>query len=266
MKLNHYIIHPIAEMREAPSRESRVVSQAIYSEEIQIKNEQNEWCLISTPDGYEGWVLSSSITTRQTQYYPTIRISRLRAHVYPTPDVEYGPLLTLPYEVSLLALDMNDARWMQVMFPDHRTGFIQKGDVTIEPKFQKKTDLIPFSFRFLGLPYTWGGRSSFGYDCSGFIQMLYRQIAIHLPRDARQQILDERFRTIALSDIEPGDLIFFGQSQQSIKHVGMYIGDGNFIHTSSRECLPWCRVSHLSDPEWNGQEESYFPFRVALQP
>ncbi|MCP5492677.1 MAG: C40 family peptidase [Chlamydiales bacterium] len=92
-----------------------------------------------------------------------------------------------------------------------------------------------FSQKFLGLLYIWGGRSSFGYDCSGFVQMLYSQIGIKLQRDAKQQILDSRLQSIKIDELKLGDLIFFGKSDQRIMHVGMYIGNEQFIHATARE-------------------------------
>ncbi|MDP1880577.1 MAG: SH3 domain-containing C40 family peptidase, partial [Parachlamydiaceae bacterium] len=178
---------------------------------------------------------------------------------------EFGPIKTLPYGSKLEALDSTDLRWIKVSLPDGTEGYIQKGDVTPEQEILYKNDLVLFSQKFLGLPYTWGGRSSFGFDCSGFVQMLYSQIGINLLRDARQQVLDSRFCTICMDDHEPGDLIFFGRSEQQILHVGMYIGDGQFIHATSKECKPWIRISHLSDFEWSGNHEASYPFRIFRQ-
>jgi gamma-D-glutamyl-L-lysine dipeptidyl-peptidase len=148
------------------------------------------------------------------------------------------------------------------VLPDGQVGYIQNGDIVLESPISHKGDLVPFSQQFLGLPYTWGGRSSFGYDCSGFVQMLYSQIGVDLQRNSGQQILDPRLQKISRDDLELGDLIFFGKSEQRIMHVGMYIGEGNFIHSSARECRPWLRMSSLSDPEWCGSSAAYYPYRT----
>src|SRR5690606_7584044 len=129
-------------------------------------------------------------------------------------DTEYGPLITLPFGSKLQKIHTPDVRWHEVLLPDERIAYIQKGDVEGEP-----FDLIPFTQKFLGLPYTWGGRSSFGYDCSGFIQMLFGPLGIPLPRDARQQIALGR----ETKDLKPCDLIFWGISEKDIRHVGMFL-------------------------------------------
>ena len=125
--------------------------------------------MIATPDGYLGWVEAGSFIQR-TEYSKDVEVSRLRAHVYGKADTEFGPILTLPFGSHLEKID-SDARWHRVRLPDERVAFIQIGDVAEEP-----FDLVSFSQKFLGLPYTWGGRSSFGYDCSGFVQMLYARL------------------------------------------------------------------------------------------
>jgi cell wall-associated NlpC family hydrolase len=260
-----YTIGSVVEMREEPSSSSKVVSQAIFAECIQYQDFRDDWVKIVTPDGYSGWALTKGFTTIQHSYETTIKTSRLKAHLYAIEDTEYGPILSLPYGSPLKVLDDSNARWYKVELPNGNQCFIQKGDAANEPHLKAKQELVAFSEKFLGLPYTWGGRSSFGYDCSGFLQMLYRQIGIQLQRDARQQILDDRFKEVALEELEPGDLIFFGKPDGKIGHVGMSIGDHRFIHASPRENMPWIRISSLQDFEWSGHPEAYYPQRSGRQ-
>jgi cell wall-associated NlpC family hydrolase len=258
-----YIHEPVVNMRENPTLQSRVVSQALFSEKITIEKREGEWSYILTSDGYPGWIQSEEIVKLTQPFKPSLKISRLKAHIYEQKDIEYGPFKTLPYGSHLQALDTTDARWITVAFPNGKEYYIQKGDIASEKPLQGKSDLVTFSQRFLGLPYTWGGRSSFGYDCSGFVQMLYQQIGILLPRDSHQQVRDACFQTIPLEHLQSGDLIFFGKSNQKIMHVGMSLGNKQFIHATSRENQPWIRVSDLSDFEWSGHQEAYYPYCLA---
>lgn len=237
-----FVCLPCINMREGPSIETRVVSQALFAEEVRVLSSQGDWFLIETPDRYTGWV-QGGIVPRTSPYISNLETSRLAAHLYAKPDTEFGPLLTLPFGSKLLKIHTPDARWHQVLLPDERIAFIQKGDVEVE-----SFDLTAFSKKFLGLPYTWGGRSSFGYDCSGFIQMLFRRLDVHLPRDAREQIAIGT----PTDDLKLGDLIFWGVSEKEIRHVGMFLENETFIHTSTRENKPYLRLSALTDPEWNG--------------
>jgi cell wall-associated NlpC family hydrolase len=251
-----YIYLPIVDMKEAPKTCSKVVSQALFGERVDVREGKGEWLLIATPDGYQGWVKGDSIFDRASPYLGEIEITRLSAHIYETPDTEYGPLMTLPYGSKLQVLDATDPRWIQIQLLDERIAFIQKGDVASIP-----FELISFSKQFLGLPYTWGGRSSFGFDCSGYVQMIFGRLGISLPRDAREQI--HHGKKIPLEELQLGDLIFWGKSEHEIKHVGMSFGGETFIHTSVRENLPFLRISKVSDFEWSGRKDAFYPFRAA---
>jgi cell wall-associated NlpC family hydrolase len=83
--------------------------------------------------------------------------------------------------------------------------------------------------QYLGQPYKWGGSNpKSGFDCSGFIQWLYAQQGIKIPRTTYQQI--KAGKAVSIMQVEPGDAIFFG-SKADPHHVGLYIGNGWFIHS-----------------------------------
>lgn len=253
-------------MREAPSHESAVVSQGVFAEKVAIEKHQEGWAYVKTPDHYHGWIPLSTIVSRSDPYETSLKVFRLAAHVYGVKNTEFGPVKTLPYGSRLKALDLSDPRWIKIALPDGHECYIQKGDVAKESELRGKEDLPAFSQRFLNLPYTWGGRSSFGYDCSGFVQMLYSSIGIDLERDSKDQILDSRFQTISMEQLEPGDLIFFSRTEQKgASHVGLYLGDKKFIHSTVKENQPWLRISSLTDLEWSGHPEAYYPYRTFRQ-
>lgn len=261
------ITTPVAEMREKPTATSEIVSQALFSEAIQPLEEKEGWVKIETTvDHYQGWIKKDAFCQRKDENPTSVyaRVNRLAAHLYSVEDTVFGPLLTVPFESRLEVIDPNvnsASRWLKVVLPDGSNAFIQRGDIELNPTLVKREDLAEFSKQFLGLPYTWGGRSSFGYDCSGFTQMLYRQMGIYLPRDSKDQIKWEGFKAIAMDQLQPNDLIFWGKDENAIRHVGMYIGEGKFIHISVRENKPYLRISKLSDAEWNGS--GTYPFFAA---
>ena len=84
----------------------------------------------------------------------------------------------------------------------------------------------------LGVRYVYGGTTTNGFDCSGFTQYVFAQNGIALDRTAAQQYTNNG-TSVSKSDLQVGDLVFFSSSSQSVGHVGMYIGDGQFIHASS---------------------------------
>ncbi|MDB5743685.1 MAG: hypothetical protein JWR68_2000 [Polaromonas sp.] len=95
---------------------------------------------------------------------------------------------------------------------------------------QRASELVVNAMGFLGVPYKRGGNTAeTGFDCSGFVVSVYRQsIGLLLPRKAEQQAAATQ--QIDQSDLQPGDLVFFNTMRRAFSHVGIYIGNGKFIH------------------------------------
>lgn len=94
------------------------------------------------------------------------------------------------------------------------------------------SDIVETAKQYLGTGYAWGGMSTSGFDCSGFVNYVYKLYGYSMYRVA-QDIYSNNGTSVAKEDLQQGDLVFFGYSGSSITHVGMYIGDGQFIHSSS---------------------------------
>jgi cell wall-associated NlpC family hydrolase len=96
----------------------------------------------------------------------------------------------------------------------------------------KASDLVLNAMGFLGVPYRRGGNSADtgGFDCSGFVRAMYEQtVGLVLPRRANEQAAATQ--TIDRKDLQPGDLVFFNTMRQAFSHVGIYVGEGKFIHS-----------------------------------
>lgn len=106
---------------------------------------------------------------------------------------------------------------------------------------------LALSFR--GVPYRWGGASPQGFDCSGLVQYVYKDVGIELPRTSSTQALEGR--AVSLDALEVGDLIFFSLKRGVISHVGIYIGDDTFLHAPKRGKTV-CTQS-LDDPWWRSR-------------
>lgn len=111
--------------------------------------------------------------------------------------------------------------------------------------------ILDRGFELVGTPYRYGGASTkTGFDCSGFVGYLFHEEAgIDLPRSTREMIkLDAPL--VARKDLEPGDIIFFNERGRGrVSHTGIYIGDGEFIHSASRHS-GGVRVDSLTDSYW----------------
>jgi cell wall-associated NlpC family hydrolase len=93
------------------------------------------------------------------------------------------------------------------------------------------SDLVVGAMGFLGVPYKRGGNNAdMGFDCSGFVKAMFEQtVGLVLPRSAAQQAAATQ--TIDRSELRPGDLVFFNTMRQAFSHVGIYVGNGKFIHS-----------------------------------
>jgi len=262
------VVVPVANMFSKPSDQSDVVSQALYGSNVALLASQGEWSRIQTADLYKGWVRSRHLRLVQsgTGYATSgviVQVQSLFANVYREPDItRHQPVITIPFESRLEVITdedggdtkKSDAKgghegWLHLRLPDKRDEWIQAGDVVADPKPLSIPESIELAKRFLGIPYLWGGSSSFGFDCSGFTQMLVRARGVILPRDADKQAAWKGVIAVERKDLQPGDLLFFGSSAKEITHTGMYIGDGQFIHDTTTD-HPVVQISRLDDQPW----------------
>jgi len=95
----------------------------------------------------------------------------------------------------------------------------------------KASELVLNAMGFLGVPYRRGGNNAeTGFDCSGFVRAMYEQtVGLALPRKAAQQAAATE--KIDRAELQPGDLVFFNTMRRNFSHVGIYVGDGKFIHS-----------------------------------
>lgn len=122
---------------------------------------------------------------------------------------------------------------------------LQQTGQTVSTKASK---LVVNALGFLGVPYRRGGTSAeTGFDCSGFVKTVYEEaVGLVLPRQAAQQAADSE--KISRADLKPGDLVFFNTMRHTFSHVGIYIGDGKFVH--SPKPGEEVRVESLSVAYW----------------
>lgn len=126
-------------------------------------------------------------------------------------------------------LAVQDAQLLEVAEKPYQAKVISEAEIR-----DKLPSAIAFTRHAMNQPnhYLWGGTVGPNYDCSGLMQAAFASLGIWLPRDAYQQ---EAFtQPIALASLQPGDLIFFGTTEKAT-HVGLYLGEGHYIHSSGKE-------------------------------
>lgn len=219
-----------------------VQSQVLFGQEVLIIDEVNEWAHVIVPDqpsgkdrrGYPGWIPKDQLI-QQSDWYnkqgPEAVITAKKALLYSEKNEK---LMELSYQTTMpIVEDIVDR--IRVKTPTG-IGILRAEDVTVIPSIKeipkKNGDaIVAAGEQFLGLPYLWGGMSSYGYDCSGFSYNMCLATGYIIPRDAHEQAASGK--EVPLSDILPGDLLFFAyeEGKGSIHHVGIYYGDGKLLHS-----------------------------------
>ncbi len=116
----------------------------------------------------------------------------------------------------------------------------------------KAKQIIETAKRYIGVPYLWGGETPSGFDCSGFVQYVFRQNGILLNRTVVTQY--QHGYAVSKSNLAPGDLIFFQNTYTTgLSHIGIYIGNNQFIHASSSQGIT---ISSLSNSYWSAHYHS----------
>lgn len=102
------------------------------------------------------------------------------------------------------------------------------------------------ALQMVGAPYRYGGASPRGFDCSGLVYYSYARAGVAVPRTTRDQL--SRSRPLPVRELRPGDLLFFNQESKPAGHVGLYVGDGRFVHAPSTG--KHVRLSTLGEHYW----------------
>ena len=108
--------------------------------------------------------------------------------------------------------------------------------------------IIATAKQYIGVPYVWGGSTPSGFDCSGYIQYVFGKHGISLPRTSAQQYTVGVW--VSKSNLRPGDLVFYNTSGSGVSHLGIYIGNGKFIHASTSRGV---MISEMSNSYWSAR-------------
>ena len=176
---------PAAFMYKYAKNDSPVVSQMIYATQATVVAKKRGWTKIKTPAHYLGWVKNRNLYRGAKPVAKhTAEVINLFANIYREPNEGlHRIIMAVPFSTELPLVQSADARFLQVRLVGGGVGYVFRGDVKVDPKPLTLEEMLQVSRKFVGVPYTWGGVTSFGIDCSAFIQMLFKQMGVVLPRD-----------------------------------------------------------------------------------
>lgn len=211
-------------MRAEASDRSEQVSQLIFGETYEVLEENDKWYYIETSfDQYRGWI-------DKKQFSPQVYEVSLHQVYTKTSSLE-------PFENKYILMPLG------AFVPNE-----------LSSKLLNLNDALSLFKQYLGVPYVWGGKTNFGYDCSGFTQSFFKTIGIALNRDAYQQATQGE-DVMLLSESLTGDLAFFDNAEGRITHVGIVIennGAFEILHASGE-----LRIDTLDHQGINKKSEGY---------
>lgn len=238
------INRPVEDIRRGPSILAERISQARMGESARVIEQREDWSLIRLEhDGYSGWVHNGSLYLcgeSEVRVYKDQCNAIVVASLAEARDEEDILVQKIPFAALIYRREEKDADSL-IQLPDGRVWKIRSTDIlpfaqrpsTTSAGIKQTLELI---HRFCGVPYLWGGRTPYGYDCSGLAGTFYAFMGVTIPRDADQQY---DAGAVVEGTPQPGDLLFFGEKNDDdevhISHVATSLGGDVFIHANGSE-------------------------------
>lgn len=235
----------VANLRLQPVYQSELLSQIILGTIVPVFEEQNDFYYVQNWDSYFGWISKYAVIVgdkemaEKWQTAPRVMVIENHGVVRKSDNIGAEVIADL-VPCAILKKLKRETETTKVQLPDGQTGFVET-DIIVDEKMQlnvKATQegIASLSKKYLGIPYLWGGTSVKGFDCSGFVQTVFRLHNIELYRDARKmaEMGNEISVNAKCDNLEVGDLLFFGKTLKRITHVAISLGKGLFIHSEGR--------------------------------
>lgn len=246
-------VYSFIPVRKEPSERSELVTQILFGETFVVTEKTEKWAKIKMDfDGYAGWIDANLVFKVAPTEYQLWKSAN--AWMVPTPTIKIvQDGSSAP--ITILA-------GSRIVFNGHdRNNFsIGKNDYFISGQIpqNKELGIREVATSLIHTPYLWGGRSSFGIDCSGLSQIVYKINGVWLPRDAYMQI--ELGNNVSfVEEAKAGDLAFFDNEEGDIVHVGICLGGGQIIHAHGE-----VRIDHIDHQGIFNHEQNKYSHKLRV--
>lgn len=224
--------------RSGPSTDDAVLTTLNEGTEVTIVSVEDDWCFAQQA-GQEGYIKADYVSVNGIPLVdPRGIITGDCVNVRSGPSTD-SSVVTKVYAGTLVDLISLENGWYTISY-NGQTGYINADYLSVYAAGSSSglgADIIATAKQYLGTRYVYGGASAKGFDCSGFTMYIFSQYGYSLPHSATSQWQSSTGTTVAREDLQAGDLVFFCDPSRSAgkacSHVGIYVGDGDFIHASS---------------------------------
>ena len=236
------VVAPVANVLSRPEATTSVEDQVILGEIVETLRAEGRFVFVKLRSGSRGWIEGTAV--RPGVPDPSadpFEVTSNLAHVYREPSFEKSPpITTAPIGArlgGLRTLENEKHTWREVLLPDGRNGYVSADDVAPERPREAPPVLDPASWlamarRFLGAPYTWGGTTPWGFDCSGLVWRVLERHGVLLMRNSSEMCFrDPQLVPVRREELAPGDLVFFGTAEK-VDHVGFWAGGGEVVQAT----------------------------------
>lgn len=224
-------------VRADASHKAEQVTQLLFGDHYEIieKGSERKWLKIRIYfDQYEGWIDEKQHHAVSKDYYEYLNHAEFKITTDVSSSILYNKSRQMILMGSMIPISSSELFKMEEQFAFN--GEAKNVGQKREYEFLKNT-----ATKYLNAPYMWGGKSSFGIDCSGLVQMVYKICGYMLLRDSSQQ-LNQGKPVKSLDQAKPGDLAFFKNKEENINHVGIILEQDKIIHASGR-----VRIDHINE-------------------
>lgn len=227
-------------MRSEASTNSSIVTMLNRDVAVAVLDDSLDGWYQVNYNGNVGFVSADYLEIDEDNSFTSYgRVNGNGVNVRSAPSTD-GDILTTADQSDIVTVNGFEDGWYDITFEDDTGGYIRSDFLVLTSSSSgvSSSDIVNYARQFLGTRYVYGGSSPSGFDCSGFTMYIYRQFGYSLPHTASGQWTGGMgTRIYSISDLQPGDLVFFNDPKRNAgkacSHVGIYIGNGQHIHASS---------------------------------